>query len=52
MSYWSLYFLVKTGLFYSHYIGFNWGLNLLLALLIAWPLAPGRWGVARGGVRR
>lgn len=47
MSYWSLYFLVKTGLFYTHYIGFNWGLNLLLALLIAWPLAPGRWQRAR-----
>jgi cellulose synthase operon protein YhjU len=50
MSYWSPYFLIKTGLFYTHYIGFNWGLNLLLALFIAWPVAAGRWQRARGWV--
>ena len=43
MSYLSLYFLIKTGLFYTHYIGFHWVLNLLLALLMFWPMPPGRW---------
>lgn len=47
MNFWTLYFLVKTGLFYANYIGFNWGLNLMLALLMAWPIAPGRWQRAR-----
>jgi len=41
MNYLSLYFLLKTGLFYTHYIGFNWWLNLLLALLVFWPLQAG-----------
>ena len=55
MSYWHLYFLVKVGLSFSGYIGFNWWLNLLLWLalqppikhpwlrrtraVLAWPLA-------------
>lgn len=43
MSYFSLYFLVKAGLYYTHYLGFHWGLNLLLALLLSWPLPPGPW---------
>ena len=42
MSYLSLYFLIKTGLFYTHYIGFHWLLNLLLALVVFWPMALGR----------
>ena len=37
MSYLSLYFLLKTGLYYTHYIGFHWLWNLLLALVAIWP---------------
>jgi cellulose synthase operon protein YhjU len=47
MSYLSLYFLLKTGLYYGHSIGFHWGLNLLLAGLGFWPLPAGRWQRAR-----
>jgi cellulose synthase operon protein YhjU len=42
MSYLSLYFLLKTGLYYGHYIGFHWVWNLLLAASAFWPLPDGR----------
>jgi cellulose synthase operon protein YhjU len=42
MSYLSLYFLLKTGLYYAHSIGFHWVPNLLLAAVAFWPLPPGR----------
>lgn len=38
MSYWSLYFLIKTGLYYGGFLGFHWGWNLLFAVALAWPL--------------
>lgn len=41
MSYLSLYFLIKTGLYYTNYIGFHWVLNLLLALVLSWPIPNG-----------
>ena len=47
MSYLSLYFLAKTGLYYGHTIGFHWVLNLLLAVAAFWPLPAGRWQRAR-----
>ncbi|MBK7000138.1 MAG: cellulose biosynthesis protein BcsG [Rhodoferax sp.] len=43
MNYLGLYFLLKTGLYYTHSIGFHWIPNLLLALLAFWPLQPGLW---------
>jgi cellulose synthase operon protein YhjU len=43
MNYASLYFLLKTGLFYGLYLGFHWLLNLLLAVAAFWPLPAGRW---------
>ena len=43
MSYLSLYFLLKTGLYYGHYLGFHWLPNLLLAVAAFWPLPAGRW---------
>lgn len=47
MSYLSLYFLLKTGLYYSHYIGFHWLPNLLLAAAATWRPAKGNWRRAR-----
>jgi len=53
MSYFSLYFLLKTGLYYTHYIGFHWGWNFLLALVCVLPIAqpahlsPARWSQLR-----
>lgn len=47
MSYLSLYFLIKVGLYYSHVIGFHWLLNLLLALAALWPVAHAGWQRAR-----
>lgn len=47
MSYLSLYFLLKTGLYYSQHLGFHWGLNLLLAAAAFWPLPAGRWARLR-----
>ena len=41
MSYLSLYFLVKVGLYYSNYIGFHWVFNLLFAIALSWPIASG-----------
>lgn len=38
MSYWNLYFLVKVGLYFTGYIGFNWWLNLLLWLALLPPI--------------
>lgn len=38
MSYWSLYFLTKVGLYYTGYLGFHWQLNLILAIILVWPL--------------
>ncbi len=38
MSYWNLYFLVKVGLTFTGYIGFNWWLNLLLWLALLPPI--------------
>ena len=43
MSYLSLYFLLKTGLYYSQHLGFHWVWNLLLAAAGFWPLPAGRW---------
>lgn len=46
MRIWSLYFLLKFGLFHAGYLGFQWHWNLLLACVLAWPIAPGpirRW---------
>lgn len=43
MNYLGLYFLLKTGLYYAHSIGFHWVPNLLLALLAFWPVQPGLW---------
>lgn len=43
MNYFGLYFLLKTGLYYIHSIGFHWIPNLLLALLAFWPVQSGRW---------
>lgn len=42
MSYLSVYFLLKVGLYYSGHIGFHWVINLVLAVLAAWPLATRR----------
>lgn len=42
MSHWSFYFLAKLGLFHAGRLDFHWQLNLLLALALLWPLAPGR----------
>jgi cellulose synthase operon protein YhjU len=42
MGAWSLYFLAKLALYYSHAIGLHAFANLLLAVALAWPLAaPG-----------
>ncbi|MDD4927533.1 MAG: cellulose biosynthesis protein BcsG [Methylotenera sp.] len=38
MNYIGLYFLGKIGLFFGHYIAFNWILNLILALLAYFPI--------------
>lgn len=46
MSHWSFYFLAKLALFYTGRLDFHWQLNLLLALALLWPLAP---GLARTG---
>ncbi len=43
MSYISLYFFLKLSLYYNHYIGFNWLLNLILAVIAIWPLPSGQW---------
>jgi cellulose synthase operon protein YhjU len=45
MGPWSLYFLAKLALYYSHAIGLHWFANVLLAVALAWPLA-------RRGMRR
>ena len=42
MNYISLYFLIKLGLFYTHFIGFNWLLNFVLAVVALWPMPAGR----------
>lgn len=42
MSYISLYFFIKLGLYYSHYISFNWIFNLIFAVVSFWPLSAGR----------
>lgn len=47
MSTISLYFLVKTGLYYQRLLGFHWVLNLLLAIVAFWPLPHPRWQRAR-----
>lgn len=47
MSYISLYFLLKTGLYYGHYLGFHWVLNGLLAVAAFWPLPGARVQRAR-----
>jgi len=43
MGYASLYFLLKTGLHYGHYLNLHWLPNLLLALLAFWPLPRPGW---------
>ena len=43
MTFLSFYFLAKTALYYSHYSGFLWGWNVLLALLGFWPTQDARW---------
>jgi len=40
MGAWSLYFLAKLALYYSHAIGLHVFANLLFAAALAWPLAP------------
>ena len=50
MHYWNLYFLLKVGLFYRGYIGFNWALNLALGVALAWPLPQGRWRKLRNAL--
>jgi len=47
MGIWSLYFLAKLGLYWTQRIDLHWGLNLLLALALAWPLAERRWRLLR-----
>jgi hypothetical protein len=47
MSYWSLYFLLKVGLHYAGYLGFHWPLNLLLAVIVFWPVKHPIWRNAR-----
>lgn len=42
MGVWSLYFLIKLGLYYFNVIGLHWLPNLLLALALAWPLGTPR----------
>ena len=43
MNYLSLYFLLKTALYYTHHIAFHWGWNLLLAAISFWPVSAGHW---------
>jgi len=47
MSYWSLYFLAKVGLYYTGYIGLHWVPNLLFALALLVPVRSARWRIAR-----
>lgn len=47
MSLWSFYFLAKVGLYYAGYLGFHWGANLLLALVVLWPVGMRRLRLAR-----
>lgn len=39
MGYWSIYFIVKLGLFYQGFIGFHWLPNLVFAIALLVPLA-------------
>ena len=50
MHYWSLYFLLKVGLFYGGYTGFHWIPNLALGIALAWPMPTGRWRQLRNGL--
>ena len=43
MSYWSFYFLAKVGLHYAGYLSLHWLLNLLLAVVVFWPLQSRLW---------
>lgn len=43
MSYWSFYFLAKVGLHYAGYLSLHWPLNLLLAIVVFWPLQTPLW---------
>lgn len=47
MRHWSFYFFAKLALFYSDRLNFHWRENLLLALFLLWPLAPGRLQTVR-----
>ena len=47
MGAWSLYFLAKIGLYWAQLIGLHWGLNLLFAAALAWPLQQPRLRLAR-----
>ncbi len=38
MGAWSLYFLVKVGLYFGHKIGLHWFWNIAFAVALAWPL--------------
>jgi cellulose synthase operon protein YhjU len=38
MGAWSLYFLVKVGLYFAHKIGLHWFWNIAFAVALAWPL--------------
>lgn len=42
MRYWSFYFFAKLALFYGDRLNFHWRENLLLALVLLWPLQAGR----------
>ena len=50
MGLWSLYFLAKLGLYWTQRIELHWGLNLLFALALAWPLEERRWRLWRHGL--
>jgi cellulose synthase operon protein YhjU len=50
VTYLSLYFLVKVGLYFSGYIGFNWVLNFLLAIVGFWPIQNSLWRKTRAGL--
>ena len=47
MGVWSLYFMVKVGLYWGQTIGLHWMPNLLFAAALAWPLQARRWRVLR-----
>jgi cellulose synthase operon protein YhjU len=47
MGYWSIYFLIKLGLFYRDFINFHWLANLAFAIALLIPLASAKLQIAR-----